>query len=449
MTNPMPEAVTGDLIRWARQVLSSAGGADEETAAWAAELAGLSVPPDGPAEVDTSGLTPDLRSFLGTLAESSVSPGLALEEVEPHPGPERWPDAPVPAEDPVDEVPRHYLDGQHCLFLSVDIESFGREQREPLLHRLRVILDVAARLAGWEEPVAAEQAGDGVLYLVPEGVDRSSLGLWVRCLVAELPRHVPPHALALWIGRRRPEEWESRWATRGSRGVRRLLASRREPAIGRFVPGAPVVAVEEEVFTALGGRAGRVLGIAGDGWYRFEGPPGRGGYWAAALPGVAGASGAGPGTSSGAPSELLLLGELVGRVRELVCALIRDRAGGRRPWPSLLEELKGFAVTLALLDQLVALPDPLSLRELSGQVSTAVRELDEFGLTGRAACAESAERRLFGLVLLLGPVVPEGGGPSVAGPPAPPVPQVSRLRRSGLQLTTPSMRAMHSDDRFV
>ncbi|KJY34521.1 hypothetical protein [Streptomyces sp. NRRL S-495] len=447
MTNPMPEAVTGDLIRWARQVLSSAGGADAETAAWAAELAGLSVPPDGPAEVDTSGLTPDLRSFLGTLAESSVSPGLALEEVEPHPGPERWPDARALEVAPMEDVSFHHLDGQRRLLVTLDVKFFGAERQEPFLRWVAAILEAAARLVGWEEPAAAEQAGDGVLYLLPERVDRPSLGLWVRHLVAELPRHVPPQALALWIGRRGSEEWEDQWV-RSSRRVRSLVA-RRESAAGRLAPGLLAVVVEEEVFAGLGGRAGRVLGIAGDGWYRFEGPPGRGGYWAAALPGVAGASGAGPGTSSGAPPELLLLGELVGRVRELVCALIRDRAGGRRPWPSLLEELKGFAVTLALLDQLVALPDPLSLRELSGQVSTAVRELDEFGLTGRAACAESAERRLFGLVLLLGPVVPEGGGPSVAGPPAPPVPQVPRLRRSGLQLTTPSMRAMHSDDRFV
>ncbi|WP_328956100.1 hypothetical protein [Kitasatospora purpeofusca] len=136
-------------------------------------------------------------------------------------------------------------------------------------------------------------------------------------------------------------------------------------------------------------------------------------------------------------------------MRELVCALIRDRSGGRPPWPSLLEELKGFAVTLALLDQLVVLPDRLSLRELSGQVSIAVRELKRFTRTGRPACAESAERRLFALVLLLGPVVPEGGGASVAGPPSPPVPPAQRWRPSGLQLTTPSMRTMHSDDRFV
>ncbi|MFB8239790.1 hypothetical protein ACFC58_24895 [Kitasatospora purpeofusca] len=86
---------------------------------------------------------------------------------------------------------------------------------------------------------------------------------------------------------------------------------------------------------------------------------------------------------------------------------------------------------------------------VAGQVSIAVRDLNRFARTGWQVCAERAERRLFALVLLLGQVVPEGGGPSAAGPPAPLDRPAVRLRRPGLQLTTQSMRTMNSDDRFV
>ncbi|MET8700990.1 hypothetical protein ABZW10_19300 [Kitasatospora sp. NPDC004723] len=484
MTDPMPEAVTGDLIRWVRQTLSAAcaeGGADEETTAWVAELEALA-PRDGLTVVDIGALSPGLRGFLGTLADSSLSPDLDPEAVEPAVGPEQYAwggdnteesegsDAVAPGTGPEgcsDRPEPHVADGLHAILL-IDFGpgSTGETEREVLHRRLEAVITAAARLTGWDDDLVNDWTGDRVVTALPVGARAEAVGRWFRLLAPEVPRHVPSSGLALWMRDRRaagsrlpPLRARSRGWSRGADPV----------PLGRLRTDWPLVVVDAEVFPALGDADGRVLGIGPERWRSVQGGPERPAYRVAPWPGGARAAVAGRtqpqvgGRWWRSPEAAVPAGVLPERVLREMADLARELAGelaqvrvavggsgaGRPPkaGPSgvpqdLAAETADLATGLGLLAGLTGSPAPAVLREASGRASEAAQLWSEFLDSGRGVDADHAEQALFRLVLGLGAVLEPGGPPPVtdagarepAAPPGPPQPPAP-LRRSTSHVT--------------
>ncbi|WP_157537576.1 effector-associated constant component EACC1 [Kitasatospora azatica] len=200
MTQAMPEAVTGDLIRWALDVLEDSAQASvpgdpvDQSADWKHQLAALQLPEDDDQSVDVSSLSEPLAEFLTELARSSLALGSEFTEIEPafdwdeDPG-EALPGLPGRTASFTADVDRleslgEAVDLRHHAILLVDIEGFAaraaEEQRALERTLWSTLAAVRLRAGRHEAPMTQLDSGDGFLVLLPADTSESDLVHWIR-----------------------------------------------------------------------------------------------------------------------------------------------------------------------------------------------------------------------------------------------------------------------------
>lgn len=386
MTNPMPEAVTGDLIRWALTILRTAGTSD--AGVWTRELERVRLPSRGGAEVDVGRLSPSLRGFLRTLRGSSIAPELDPESIEPvlDRNVYDWDDA--EEESPVEEPVRRVV-------VVVDCEAFGsrRLDREFRDAQVRALMEACSRVTGLDPAV---DRGDGAMAVLPYEAHGDRLAHWIRLLAAGLARDYRARHTVV-ILRLHPTGRHELWDR--ERKLANLTAIRAD-FVAREGPGALLV-LPEAVRSELTGPDGRALGIRD--WQPVT-PPG----WSAVPGGSAVPAWAAHWrpTPAGTPPDQALR-HIARAARQVAGEVTRLRIGYRtRVGPPTAVAVRTAVKRLAddLREAAHDVSDPaLSslLRSAFRQAALADQELSLVSTEGELDNAERAEHRLYVLMVRL------------------------------------------------
>ncbi|MEV7026698.1 hypothetical protein [Kitasatospora sp. NPDC093558] len=397
MTNPMPEAVTGDLIRWALTILRTASTSD--AGPWTRELERLRPPSHGGAEVDVGRLSPPLRGFLRTLQGSSLAPDLDPASIEPVLDPivQQSDDAPEdgsPLEEPLRRV-----------ILVVDCERSGRSGLDPEFRDalFLAVAEACSRIVGWDDYDVGQ--GNGAIAVLPRDAGRESIARWCRLMLAGLSREQRPRYMAGVLGTHLPNRrvlWDLR------RKIAYLKAARDE-FVARQGPG-PVLVLPEPLRNELTGQDGRTLGIGR--WEPVVLPPGSA-YRAWADRTCADRTWAAPWrpTPAGRPPDDALR-RLARAARQVAGRLTRVRIGyGTRadlPWAvdEVCTAAKQLSADLENLADDVSEPGLRSVLLVTFRHATdAALELALITEDGVRGHAERAEHRLYVVTVLLHEIV--------------------------------------------
>ncbi|MFD7902490.1 hypothetical protein ACFV4G_09595 [Kitasatospora sp. NPDC059747] len=428
MTNPMPEAVTGDLIRWALTTLRTAGTSD--AGVWTRELERVRLPSRGGAEVDVGRLSPSLRGFLRTLRGSSIAPELDPESIEPvlDRNVYEWDDA--EEESPVEEPVRRVV-------VVVDCERSGiRNHRDQEFRDawFRAVTEACSRVVGWQDcRVDRGDRGDGVMALLPSDADGESIARWFRLVAAGLSREHRPRYLAGVLGTRSSDR-RVLWDLGRKLG---LLRSVRDEFLHRNDPG-PILVLPESVWEDLAGPDGRVMGIRR--WQQVTPSGSTDRAWAAPWwP-----------TPAGRPPDDALR-RAARTARQLAGELTRARIGHKtRADPAWeLDELgmaaKQLSADLANLARAVSEPGQRPLmQEIFRQASHAATKLTMMAAFGRRSHVGSAERQLYIVMVRLYEIVGDDdeAEPVHERPPGRPDQWRVHHRRPDLRLSA-AVRSVH------